>query len=165
MQKGLIRKGLVFSVIVLFIGVGVNPAFAEESITTTLDSEKDCIECQVSEGYNPLRMNLLSIKTKVIANLILLKFGDIPEIKEKCQEILDEINIYYPLDYPIICDTLSVMMTQIENFGDYFMEIIRQLKEISYLLAQLVFWPVALIIDSIYTSIFITGIFFDCWEP
>jgi hypothetical protein len=41
MQKGLIRKGLVFSIIVLFISVGVQPIFADESITTTQDIEEN----------------------------------------------------------------------------------------------------------------------------
>ena len=62
MKKGLIRKGLVLSVIALFISVGVQPVFAGESITSTLDKEEDCIECEVSDGISLLRAKILLYK-------------------------------------------------------------------------------------------------------
>ena len=105
MEKGLIRKGLVLSVIVLFISVGVQPVFAGESITSTLDKEEDCIECQVSDGFSLLRAKILLFKVKVVTNFILSsRLGKIPEIKEDCQEILDVINSDKPLGGGLICN-------------------------------------------------------------
>ena len=65
MKKGLIRKGLVFSIIVLFISVGMQPALAGESITTTPDikesSEYPYIEffsiCLISGNYKTKTSN------------------------------------------------------------------------------------------------------------
>jgi hypothetical protein len=52
-------------------------------------------------------------RVKVVTNVILSsKLGEIPEIKEDCQEILDAIKSYKPLDSPLICITLfSIMLT------------------------------------------------------
>ena len=112
MQKGLIKKGLVFSVIVLFISVGVKPVFANEvSISTTSDSDENCIECQESDGISLLKAKILLFRAKVVTNVILSsKLGEIPEIKEDCQEISDVINSDKPLHVPLICYVLLPMI-------------------------------------------------------
>ena len=105
MQKGLIRKGLVLSVIILFIGVGIQPALADTPIITLKDIDEDCIECQASNGISLLRAKILLFRVKVVTNVILSsKFGEIPEIKENCQEILDVINSDKPLGGFFICN-------------------------------------------------------------
>ncbi|MFX1589979.1 MAG: hypothetical protein ACFFC1_17690, partial [Promethearchaeota archaeon] len=45
-----------------------------------------------------------------ITNLILLKFGDIPEINEKCQNILDIIPYRSILYSQLICDVLGAVL-------------------------------------------------------
>ena len=110
MQKGLIRKGLVYCVIVLFISVGVQPVFAEESITSTLDKDEDCIECGVSDGFSLLRAKILLFRVKIVTNVILSsKLGEIPEIKEDCQNILDILNVPIP--------GISRLSTYFKNHG------------------------------------------------
>jgi hypothetical protein len=111
MQKGLISKGLVFSVIVLFISVSIQPVLADTPIITSKDVDGDCIECQVSDGYNHLRINLLLTRLKTIVNFISFKDEDIPEVKDISQDIIDIVNSNKLLNPPII-ECLS-LLTQI----------------------------------------------------
>jgi hypothetical protein len=61
------------------------------SVVGVSDVEEDC-SCQVVNRYDLFRVKLLMFKLKVITNTILLRFGHIPQVTEKCQEILDIIN-------------------------------------------------------------------------
>ena len=105
MQKGLIRKGLVCSVIILFITVGVQPVFAGVSITTTLDKDEDCIECQVSDGYSLLRVKLLLVRLKIIINIISLVIDE-----DEVLSLLESIHITKP-------ELLDSLENIIENDG------------------------------------------------
>ena len=90
------------------------------SITETYDNE-DC-ECEVVNRYDLLRVKLLMVRLKVVTNILLLRFGYIPEVAEKCYEILDVINSNRVLDYPIICAILLLIWYQliyIDNFLTY----------------------------------------------
>ncbi len=101
------KKCIVIGIILLFIGVGFQPVFAEESLPITLKREEDCFKCQVSDEYNLLKVKLLMYKVRVIVNIVLLsKLGKIPEIKENCQEILDVINSENSLGESPICNVL-----------------------------------------------------------
>ena len=90
MRDRVFKKGLVAGIIVLFLGVGFQPAFANEiSIPETSDNE-DC-ECQGINRFELFRAKLLLIRLEVFTNILLSKFGHIPEIAEKCQEISNRI--------------------------------------------------------------------------
>ena len=52
MQKGLIRKALVLSVIVLFIGVGIQPVFANEVSIISISEIKDSSEYPYIEFFS-----------------------------------------------------------------------------------------------------------------
>jgi hypothetical protein len=164
MQKGLIRKGLVFSIIVLFIGVGIQPVFANDvSITSTLDNEEDCIECQKSDGISLLRAKILLFKVKVVANVILSsKLGEIPEVKKDCQEILDIIDSSISVDYPIICILLHSYRMSIFGMGIILFDLSCEVTnpQIVYLLRMMVSW-LGGIADSIAE---IEYNVLNCWE-
>ena len=100
------KKLLIIGIIALFISIGFQPVFANElPISTTSDSEEDCIECQASDGISLLRAKILLFRVRVVTNVILSsRFGEIPEIKEDCQEILDVINSDKPLGGGLICN-------------------------------------------------------------
>ena len=117
-KNRLIKKGLVFSVIILFITVGTQPIFAKDTITSIIsESEEDCIECQGTDRYNILRVKLLLIRLKTIINLISLKFDDIIQDKElssRYNEII-EINehlktLVSPQVMPLYCCVLGGIM-------------------------------------------------------
>ena len=162
MKKGFIRKGLVFSIIVLFITVGTQPIFARESITLTLD-EEDCIECQVSDEYSLLRTKLLLFKIKVVTNIISSsRLGEIPEIKENCQDILDIIDSSISVDYPIICILLHSYRMSIFGMGIILFDLSCEVTnpQIVYLLRMMVSW-LGGIADSIAD---IEYNVLNCWE-
>ena len=46
MKKGLFKKGIVIGIIILFLGVGVQPVFANDvSISKTSDKKEECNLC------------------------------------------------------------------------------------------------------------------------
>ena len=53
-----------------------------------------------------LKVKLLLIRLEAFTNIILTRFGHIPEIREKCEEILDIIDSNKLWDNPIICAVL-----------------------------------------------------------
>ena len=66
--------------------------------------EEDC-GCQDVNRVDLLRFRLLLIRIEAINNVILTRFGHIPEIREKCEEILDVI---YSDDSGLFCDILGI---------------------------------------------------------
>ena len=93
MKGNMFRKGLVVGIIVLFIGVGIQPAFANEvSITNkTSDVEEDC-NCNPVSNLHLIRLermlNRLEMHTKILS--VFSKYN--PEVAEKYQEISNRIS-------------------------------------------------------------------------
>ena len=108
------KKIIVICVIFLFIGVVFQPVLAgEASITKKSDVNENCVECQPASRVDLLRVRLLVIRIKAITNVILSRFGYIPEVEEKCEEVLDVIHnnkiLKHP-EYPIICSILKSIL-------------------------------------------------------
>ena len=93
MRDRLFRKGLVIGIIVLFVGVGFQPAFAVESKLSTdnIEKEEDCdckssgppIICAILFG----RMGLLAMRIEFLENIE-------DELKEKYPELALLIELY-----------------------------------------------------------------------
>ena len=63
------KKALVIEVILLFLGVGIQPALANEISTNALsDVDEDCFECQVSNVFRHLQAKMMLIKPKAVKN-------------------------------------------------------------------------------------------------
>jgi hypothetical protein len=126
-------------------------------------SVDDC-GCQVVNRYDLFRVKLLMFRLKIITNILLLRFGHIPEVAEKCQEILDTINSDSLWDFTIICG----MLEQIWNQSSYMHKIICDLYE-EYennpiILGILACFQITL--DTIRGSVVILGTSFGCdWVP
>ena len=86
----LLYKVLVVGVLVLFIGIGIQPAFA---VTPTTDSNDDCNLCEkkVSKSQLTLLRNLLNWVEKYDTKLSIL-FKQYPEFNEKNQELSESIS-------------------------------------------------------------------------
>lgn len=115
MQHRIIGKGLTFVVILLFVSVGIQPAFAVTPNST--DGEEDCDICpKVSNQYIVLIKSLLNRLEKYDNQLSLLSKLN-PEFEEKylelsikittLKEMNKEIKSDYP--YPIICSILLII--------------------------------------------------------
>ena len=92
----LLYKTLVFGVIVLFIGVGIQPAFANTH--DTYENEDDCELCakKVSKSQLTLLKNLLNRLEKYDDQLPALSELN-PEFKEKYQEAYNKLIIFKKL--------------------------------------------------------------------
>jgi len=66
MRTFCVKNGLTVGVILLFVGVAVQPTLADEiSISNISDVEEDCLECQPINRVDQLRFKLLLIKLEV----------------------------------------------------------------------------------------------------
>ena len=74
------------------------------SVVGVSDVEEDC-GCQPISNQQSIRIERLQSKLESRINFILLRYGDIPEIAEKCEEVLELINSDGLWD--IICDAIN----------------------------------------------------------
>ena len=110
-RNHMIKNSLVFGVILLFLGVGFQPALATEiSINPVSDVEEDCLDCQPVNRVELLKVKLLVIKLKAFNSIILSRFGHIPDIAEKCQEISDRFAQLSVFSNPPICNLLLFIL-------------------------------------------------------
>ena len=94
-----------------------------------IDKVEDC-DCQEIDSKNLVRVKLLLSRLKVSANILLLRYGHMPEVKEKCQELLNGINSFNPLSGPpVICAIaigiyleISSIFTSMWEFQEYILE-------------------------------------------
>jgi hypothetical protein len=101
MEKNMFKKGLVVGIIFLFIGVSVQPAFAKNTIKTTISETLEDCECQTVSNHNLDRLDKLSIRTnmllnraKIFTNIVGILSKNNPEIsKEKFEELSNRITI------------------------------------------------------------------------
>lgn len=127
MQIRIIKKSLVIGIIFIFIGVGIQPAFAIDiSNNKQAESEEDC-KCQVDDDYSLVRIkSLLNRAERLISSveiftkLIPILSKDIPEVSEDFEELSEKITTFREKneelksatsgrDFPIICDILEIL--------------------------------------------------------
>jgi hypothetical protein len=133
----------------------------DEAITSSLSESEDCIECQVSDGISLLRAKILLFRVKVVTNVILSsKLGEIPEIKEDCQKILDVINSDEPLYDRPICYILESILYSIVNLMINIGHLIDTISNdfIINQLEQMLFF-----LQTTGTLLLYQGAFIGCW--
>ena len=124
MKKEILILGTIF----LFIGIGIQPAFAVElNLSNSVEEVEDC-NCNVVDNYDIKRierllnrvessLNRVEIRTKSITKLS----KDNPEVIEDCEELSEKIKTFRELneelntaisgrDFPIICTILLPFM-------------------------------------------------------
>ena len=101
-------KAFVLVIIVLFLGVGFQPALANEISTNIVsDVDEDC-NCKPINDIQVVRIERLLDRLENRINFILLRYGHLPEVAEKCEEVLGVINSDGLLD--IICDFIDILV-------------------------------------------------------
>ena len=117
--RDLLSKTLVVGVIVLFIGVGIQPAFAVTPDTS--DSVEDCNLCPKASKQQIDRLNnLLERLVRYDSQLSILSKHN-PEIEEKYQELSNYINSDEPISIRPLCIFLEILRYFFIDLGDYFM--------------------------------------------
>ena len=72
---------------------------------------EDC-NCNPISDLQVVRIERLLDRLESRINFILLRYGHIPEVKEKCEEILSIINSWEPFD--IFCEILTLIKVGLE---------------------------------------------------
>ena len=87
-KNNLFKKTLVFGIIILFIGVSIQPVFADDnkSSTDNTENENDC-GCEVVSDAQHIRFEELLNRLEIYAKKLSLLFKDNPKIVEKCEEL------------------------------------------------------------------------------
>jgi hypothetical protein len=125
-------KTLVIGVIVLFIGIGIQPAIANNvSITKASESEDDCDICPTITNRNLARVKSMVNKIENNDNSLSLLSKQCPKIAVKYQEISNKIiNSNKDLEHNIplvssltICDIIALFMFPILMFGAPFLNL------------------------------------------
>ena len=129
----------IFATLMLIVPI-TNVAGASEVVD-------DC-GCQPVNKVDYVRVKLLLKRVEVFTNVILSKFGHIPDVTEKCQEVSNEIKEIRDIindlkpdlpweNYPIICTTLFILIVQILLLVE-FMGVISQIFPILYNLFEII---------------------------
>ena len=131
MKGNMFRKGLVVGIIFLFIGIGVQPAFAVEitNIRQSSDDIDDC-NCKVADNYKLEKYKNQIGKLESYSKLLLSLSKNNPEVKVQYQELLNDIDLFeeiyddlensYSVNGRPICDKLCDMYWTFNHRGsDY----------------------------------------------
>ena len=150
------KEILIIGIICLFIGVGIQPAFAVDiSNDTTTENVEDC-NCQVADDYDIVRVKSLLNRAERLINrvelytkLITTFSKDNAEVKEDCEELSDEINTFREMNeelrtaisgkgYPIIICAILNLTVYILYKATYMLDgIIRDITGISCVLISI----------------------------
>ena len=129
------------------------------SVVGASDIIEDC-NCNPVSDLQVVRIERLLDRLESRINFILLRYGHIPEVKEKCEEVLDIINSDILRDFPIICSILENISDAIYAFEDYCFYMY-QVHPIFYI----ILYPLLYALFPFLFFISIYGMIFGCWDP
>ena len=112
------KEILIFGIICLFIGVGIQPAFANENISINRTSSKnieDC-NCQDADDYRLERLfnriDSLLDRVEIFINLIPILSKDNPQVLEDFEELSEKITTFREMNEEELSDGVSVYGSQ-----------------------------------------------------
>ena len=120
-KNNFFKKTLVFGIIILFIGVSIQPVFAvdNKSSTDNTENENDC-GCEVVSDAQYIRFEKLLNRLEIQIKKLSLSFKENPRFIEKYEKLsnkiltLDELNLELKSNSPIIiCEFLDKIATLI----------------------------------------------------
>ncbi len=128
MQKNHISKTLALGIIVLFISVGIHPAFAVDTKQFIVNNQsKD--DCGFGEVRNTdlIKVESLLNRVEVYSNLLLVLSKNNFELSEFSEKLSNEISTLIGMfekltedRFPIICNISLGLFKQFENLVFYF---------------------------------------------
>ena len=122
MQISLVRKGLVLGIIVLFIGMGIHPAFAVDTNQSIFSKEiEECSECNKVSDTDLITLERKITQLFFTIKIIQLRFRDYPEIQKMSNEILVVMNSN-GIIWDMICVFLINFVESIVEFRETYFE-------------------------------------------
>jgi len=126
------KEILILGIICLFIGVGIQPAFANENIPINRPSEniEDC-NCEINDNFDIVRIKSLLNRAEwslnrveALTKLIPILSKNNPEIIEDFEEISEKINAFRVIYEVLKSESYSWEFTNICNLLDLLRHII-----------------------------------------
>jgi hypothetical protein len=134
MKSKLYCKILAIGIIILFIGVGIHPAFAVDTkqSMTIKASEEDC-GCNEVDDRQLVVLEKQLTRMEVYSKLLLVLSRFNPELKEISEELVDgistlsgifeEIETSLTFDDRLICQILDYVYYEIVRLSDYYIDL------------------------------------------
>ena len=134
------RKCLAVVIIVMFIGVGIQPVLSVETkIINDNEENKDCVQCQTSNRYDSLNLKLKLTRIKAMSNIISATLEHVPKI----HEFIDEA--YKLLDSeedPVMCDIFQSLFLIATGAMIYWQTIVEKYNLYGTRIANLILLPI-----------------------
>ncbi len=89
MRTSCVKNGLVVAIVLLFIGVAVQPSIAVNPIPS--DNEEDCDICPKSSSLHLVRLKSLINRVETLDNKLSVMSKHNPKVADKYQELSDKI--------------------------------------------------------------------------
>ena len=162
LQKNHTCKILAIGIIALFMGVSVSSAISVDTESTIVEIVEDC-GCEEVSDSDLIKVERLLNKVEVYSKLLLVLSKYNPEVKDKCEEILQVINSNKQWNFPIICDILESILNLISDLIDFITSyLLPKIDPIFESIILFLFAP----IGFIGLSLVPLGIIFGCdWVP
>lgn len=113
MKERILGKGMVVGVILLFIGISIQPAIAGNPINS--DNEDDCIVCPKSSKQHFVRFKMLLNKVEALNNKLSAMFKLNPEVAKEYQKLSYKITLLTKINEELKPDILLEKKTIICN--------------------------------------------------
>ena len=170
----------IFATIMLMLPLNSVVGANEISKNVVSDVDEDCLECQTVRKVDILKVRFLLIKIEAFTNIILSKFGHIPEIRKKCGEISEgiitfreEINnlksSFLDSDFPIFCKFLEILAQSVIAIGYYGLDFIYGILITLFPKLEYIIWyifdSIWGIVGGVLTFIGVFGMIFCDWGP
>ena len=171
------KEILITGIICLFIGVGIQPAFANENISinrTSSENIEDC-NCQDADNYDIVRVKSLLNKAErmlkrveIFTKLIPILSKNNPEVIEDCEELSNRINAFKeinerPLLSPkVICYALEAMELMTFLMAILIFAIAIGFEDLNLNRISNIIWQIGEIFWNISNKIFSLYIELDC---
>ena len=171
------KKILVIGIIIMFLGVGIQPVFAITSNTSNIN--EDC-GCQPINNVDFVRIKFLQKKLDAFTKSILSKYKQIPEnnkfnneksefiiyfeFLEKNNELLNSIKSIKPFSIRPLCVYLKALYNIIINQAEFCFEYLRFFQPgdhgiLYYVVTGLVFYMLAIFTHIIGLSLLCRNFF------
>ena len=178
MQKKHTIGILAIGIVVLFIGVGIHPAFAVNTKQSMVNKEsvEDCGCGEVSDT-DLVKVDRLLDRVEVYSKLLLVLSQHYPELREMSEELSDKLsnvnklydefntNILQQIKRPIcyILEPLYVIIFIIWGFANVMCQLAA--KAYNSVLLFIIFFPVVIIVSPIYSFSIDMIEKYDCEPP
>jgi hypothetical protein len=125
MKKNLLSKILTLCIVVLFIGVSYTSATSVDTKSALSNNQsEECRDCNEVSDADLISVERLLDKVEVYSKLLLVLSRYNPEIREKCEGLLESIPFGNFRDFPIICSILEPIWNRYYNLSLKLMDLL-----------------------------------------